>query len=382
MRPRCALIPSCCAPAWPSLPRVWARTLPVYLLVTKADLLPGFREFFARNTDAESAQVFGSTAADGKSDAAGVLAGFDALVERVSGEVVARMQGEPELPRRAEIAAFPVQLASLRAPIATLLDQLGAASRFEHPARVRGVYLASGTQTGNPVDRILLSAGVPALAPAHGIGSGRAYFLKRLFADVIFPERGLARRNPAAEQRQRTVYRAGIAAMAAALVVALALWSYGYMKNRRLIAGLYDVADGYKATGATPAAGGSPDVELAALGVLGKARADMANAADFGLGLGQSGRLEGELRALYGRELQHRLTPMLANLAADRLGADTSNPSALYDDLKSYLIPGRARPAGPGWSGDGMGADRGGRRGAARPTRSFRRARSRVIRRR
>ena len=36
--------------------------LPVYLLVTKADLLAGFREYFARNTDAESDQVFGTTA--------------------------------------------------------------------------------------------------------------------------------------------------------------------------------------------------------------------------------------------------------------------------------------------------------------------------------
>ena len=318
--------------------------LPVYLLVTKADLLPGFREFFARNTDAESAQVFGSTAPGEKGDDAGVIAGFDALVNRMSSDVVARMQQEAELPRRAEIAAFPIQLASLRTPIAALLSALGQSGRFEHPARIRGVYLASGTQTGNPVDRILLSAGVPATAPAHGVGSGRSYFLRRLFSDVIFPEQGLANHNAGAEKRQRRLYQGGIAAAAAALVVALALWSYGYAKNRRLIAGIYQVADAYKATGATAEPSPNADVELAALGVLGKARSDMAEASDFGLGLGQGGRLEGEVRALYGRDLQRRLTPMLATLASGRLAADTANPSALYDDLKSYLILGGRGP--------------------------------------
>ena len=161
---------------------------------------------------------------------------------------------------------------------------------------------------------------------------------------MIFPEQGLANHNAAAEKRQRLVYRGGIAAAAATLVVALAVWSYGYVKNRRLIDGIYQVADAYKATGATAEPSPNADVELAALGVLGKARGDMENAGDFGLGLGQGGRLEGELRALYGRDLQRRLTPMLATLASGRLAADTANPSALYDDLKSYLILGGRGP--------------------------------------
>ncbi|MEH3106672.1 MAG: type VI secretion system membrane subunit TssM [Sphingomonas fennica] len=322
--------------------------LPVYLLVTKADLLPGFREYFARNTDAQSAQVFGSTAPGDKPDDASVLAGFDALVTRVSALAVGRMEQEPELPRRAEIAAFPAQLASLRKPIAALMASFAQASRFDGPARVRGVYLASGTQTGNPVDRILLSAGLPATAPAHGVGSGRAYFLKRLFSDVIIPEQGLAARNASGEKRQRLAYRGGLAAAAAALVVTIGLWGYGYAKNRRLIAGVYDVAQAYTATGASADGAGTPDVELAALGVLGKARADMADASDFGLGLGQGGRLEGEIRAIYGRDLQRRLMPMLAQLATDRIGADMAAPNALYDDLKSYLILGGRGPLDEG----------------------------------
>ncbi len=50
--------------------------LPVYLLMTKVDLLAGFREYFARSTDAEADQVFGSTAPGQGADNAAVLKGF------------------------------------------------------------------------------------------------------------------------------------------------------------------------------------------------------------------------------------------------------------------------------------------------------------------
>ncbi len=319
--------------------------LPVYLLITKADLLAGFREYFARNTDAESDQVFGSTAPGNGAGDAAVLEGFDGLVTSVSARVVDRMQNEAQLPLRGQIAAFPAQLASLRRPIADLLAALGQKTRYEGAARVRGVYLTSGTQTGNPVDRILMTVGVPPTASGHAVGKGRSYFLKRLFSDLIFPEQGLAGRNAPAEKRQRLVYVGGLAAGVAALVVAIGLWSWGYVRNAALIRTVYATNSAYSEAGGT-ARGGSatPSEDLAALDVLGNAIGQMGKASDFGLGLGQGGRLEGELRAIYGRDLGRRLTPMLAKLAEDRMAADQASPAALYDDLKSYLVLGGRGP--------------------------------------
>ena len=320
--------------------------LPVYLLITKADLLAGFRQFFARVPEAESEQVFGSTAPGAGSDDAAVLSGFDQLVASISSRVVDRMQAEPQLPLRAQIAAFPAQLASLRQPLKTLLASLGQKSRFDDPARVRGIYLASGTQTGNPVDRILLSVGVPPIASSAAVGSGRSYFLKRFFSDLIIPEQGLAGHNPVAERRARQTYRMGVAASVALLVVATGLWGWGYFRNMDLIRGVYATASAYsEAAGQSQGGSASVEQDLAALGVLGKATSDMASARDFGLGLGQAGRLTGELRGIYGRDLQRRLTPLLAGLAEERMAANTDAPAALYDDLKSYLILGGRGPS-------------------------------------
>ena len=322
--------------------------LPIYLLVTKADLLSGFREYFARNTDAESEQVFGSTAPGTGSNDDSVLSGFDALVTSVSSRVVDRMQNESQLPLRGAIAAFPAQLASLRKPLADLLAALGQKTRYEGPARVRGVYLASGTQTGSPVDRILLSVGMPPSATEHAVGRGRSYFLKRFFSDLVFPEQGITGRNAGAERSQKLRYTVGLAAGVAALVVALGTWSYGYFKNMGLIRSVYATASAYSdAAGLSRGGTATPPEALAALNVLGKATADMGSASDFGLGLGQGGRLKGELDAIYGRDLQRRLTPILASLAENRMAADMNAPASLYDDLKSYLILGGRGPMLP-----------------------------------
>ena len=315
--------------------------LPVYLLVTKVDLLAGFREYFARSTDAESDQVFGATAPGSDISNDAVLTGFDALVTSVASRVVDRMQGEPQMHLRGRIAAFPGQLVSLREPIAALMAALAQKSRFDNPARLRGVYFASAIQTGNPVDRILLDVGAAASASAHAVGQGRSYFLRRFFADLVIPEQGMAGRNAAGEKAARQRYVLSCVAAVAALVVATGLWTWGYFRNAALIDSVYQTASDYTQASQQ---GEGVDRDMASLDVLGKAVATMDKASDFGLGLGQGGRLTGDLRGIYGRDLQKRLTPLLANLAEQRLAADTAAPSALYDDLKAYLILGGRGP--------------------------------------
>ncbi|MFC0206674.1 type VI secretion system membrane subunit TssM [Novosphingobium soli] len=317
--------------------------LPVYVLVTKADLLAGFREYFRSSTDSESDQVFGATARGDRPDNASVLEGFEALVTSVSSRVVERMQNEPQMHLRAQIAAFPAQLASLQAPIARLLEALGQKSRFDEPARVRGVYLASSIQTGNPVDRILLSVGAPATHSAQAVGAGRSYFLKRFFSDLLIPEQGMAGRNPLAEKRAGQRYTVAIAASVAALAICCGIWTWGYFRNLALIDQVFGTAEAYANVRAN--GGGGVDEDVAALGILGDATTQMAQASDFGLGLGQGGRLSAELGGIYGRDLKRRLAPILVGLAEQRMAADGQNPTALYDDLKSYLILGGQGPA-------------------------------------
>ena len=83
---------------------------PVYLLVTKMDLLAGFIEFFGALDDEKRAQVWGTTfsaGADPVDIARDYAADFASLQNRLHAEMLGRLDEEPDLVRRASIYRFP-----------------------------------------------------------------------------------------------------------------------------------------------------------------------------------------------------------------------------------------------------------------------------------
>ena len=106
--------------------------LPVYLLLTKADLILGFETSFDGLTQCRARAGLGRDLRPGeRADGAAVARELAALVARLEGRVGARMEGEEELATRAEIFRFPAQVASLEAPLKTLVDAVFGESRYE-----------------------------------------------------------------------------------------------------------------------------------------------------------------------------------------------------------------------------------------------------------
>lgn len=172
---------------------------PVYLLVTKMDLLAGFAGFF-ENLDARGrAQVWGTTFATdagpidiGKSYAAD----FALLQNRLYAEMLGRIEEEGDLARRAAIYRFPQQFHALGPLLGEFLGMAFSTLVDHHPLMLRGVYFTSATQTGKPVDRVMRTLERAfklqrrELA-ATGEGS-HSYFVSGLLKEVIFPEAVLA----------------------------------------------------------------------------------------------------------------------------------------------------------------------------------------------
>ncbi|AZE49408.1 IcmF-related protein [Pseudomonas chlororaphis] len=100
---------------------------PIYVMLTKFDLVPGFMEFFDALSKEERAQVWGVTFPldDGKS-AQGPLARFDeeftALEARLTERLVERLQQERDPNRRDLIYAFIQQFAALRHNLSSFLE--------------------------------------------------------------------------------------------------------------------------------------------------------------------------------------------------------------------------------------------------------------------
>ncbi|MFL6662556.1 MAG: type VI secretion system membrane subunit TssM, partial [Rhizobacter sp.] len=144
---------------------------PVYVMVTKSDLLAGFMEFFADFDKDERAQVWGitfpyepDTSPDGP--LLRMASDFAALEKRLNDCLMDRLHGERDRERRAALYAFPQQWRVLRQTLFDFLQAMIGGLRPELRACVRGVYFTSATQEGTPMDRAL-----GGLARALGLAS-------------------------------------------------------------------------------------------------------------------------------------------------------------------------------------------------------------------
>ena len=219
-----------------------ATRLPVYVMVTKADLLSGFTEFFDDLGKTQREQVLGFTLPVEQSDQVaerGVsdlfTKEFGLLGDQLNDRLIARMQAETDPRRRAAIFAFPAQFAALQGSLAETLDQVFLGSKFSQPPWIRGVYFTSGTQEGSPFDRVMgslsRSFGLERAIVAPQKNSGRSYFLTNLLREVVFPEQDLAGADARQERRTKTMRLAALGAMGVATIGLLAGWSYSAWRN-------------------------------------------------------------------------------------------------------------------------------------------------------
>ena len=131
---------------------------PIYLLVTKADLLAGFTDYFATLDKDQRATPWGATFPVKASSAQNLQRfghEFDALAQRLEDGLIERLQLERDTQKRARIYGFAGQFAGLRGVLQEFLDVTFSSTPYEADALLRGVYFVSGTQEGTPIDRVL-----------------------------------------------------------------------------------------------------------------------------------------------------------------------------------------------------------------------------------
>lgn len=216
---------------------------PVYILFTKCDLVAGFAEFFANFSNAEREQVWGSTYP--AEEAAATLAeqfgrDYDALLARLNQRTLSRVHNERDPSRRTLIQGYPLQMGSLKGAIVEFLKQTFATNRYKDQPLLRGVYFSSGTQEGTPIDRMM--AAVTAnfrLGREVGrpqAGTGKSFFITRLFRDVIFAEATLVGVNRKAERLLLWTRRGVFAALALLAIGALGVWTGAVTRNNQFMA--------------------------------------------------------------------------------------------------------------------------------------------------
>jgi len=335
--------------------------VPVYLLLTKADLLAGFVEYYD-DLDVEGRRaVLGATlpVENSKPRVDDVVAAFDTMIAAQGERQAKRLFDEVDQRRRSLILGFPAQLAALRNRLARFVDGAFIAGD-QSTASLRGFYLTSGVQEGAPLDRILAGiAQVYQSQPAgNGSGSsGRTYFLNRLLTEVMFGEAGLVEADPAARRRQHSRMMAGMAGVAAVAALVLIAWGVSFVQNRSFQSALGSSAQAatqqIRQTGddMVEVRASDPDLEQS-LAVLNSLRnlpqgyGDQANGApslSMRFGLYQSGHAAQAVEA-YRAGLRRIMLPRLLLRLEQYMASHGGDPLALYQALKVYLMLGGQGP--------------------------------------
>ncbi len=231
--------------------RILGIRFPVFVVVTKCDLINGFREFFDNIDDPQlQHQILGwsnPAPLDERFDPALVEQHLQSvmtqLMRRRLGLLIDPVPREDASARRTDevdsLYAFPKSLAGILSRLRRYLEMIFVTGEWSpKPLFLRGIYFTSSMREGEALDAELAEVlGVPVTSLPEGRvwERERAYFLRDLFMDKIFREKGLVTRAAHAKRhyRRRKAMVLGAGFVAAALLL---LWTLiGWVSLRRSI---------------------------------------------------------------------------------------------------------------------------------------------------
>ncbi|MEM9762334.1 MAG: type VI secretion system membrane subunit TssM, partial [Pseudomonadota bacterium] len=317
--------------------------VPVYLILTKADRLPGFTQFFDGMGQQQRDQVWGMTFDYEQSLKAEALPElfvreYAALQDRLNGLLLERLQQEPDIERRGHIFRFPAQIAALEEVLREVVEELTAGSAHVKAPMVRGVYFASATQEAaivqNPGARVMQ----------------RSYFVSRLFGDVILGEAALVSRDRRSSWRRRIWRGLGYSTVTAAAAILAVGWALSFSFNRTAIARTEESLARYATLAENIPVREVRDADflsvLPAIDTLADAprafeddetRDWQAPLKFIGLGFDQREKVLSNHRSAYRNALGALLLPRLMVHLADEMQRDDATPDHVFDSLKHYL---------------------------------------------
>lgn len=218
---------------------------PVYVLFTKADLIPGFQAFFDAYDERERGKVWGATLPYDPEHQADVVAlfdqHFDALREGLTEQMLSTMSLNRGQGMAPGILSFPLEFATVKPALRSFLATLFEENPYQFQPVFRGFYFTSAVQEGEAFSRVnqsmteqfeLSAPTPPQTGQAH---VGEPFFLKELFSKVIFADKNLVRQYTSKTKQRMRALTFGVAVLA--LGVALAGWGAAYVANRQLVEG-------------------------------------------------------------------------------------------------------------------------------------------------
>lgn len=176
--------------------------LPIYLVVSKMDLVQGFRDFFEdlKSEQQQAMMGWSERHPDDVDPERTVRIGMGRLTRRLEDyrlEGLGRYSLDTAPARR--LLFFPEEFKRIVGPLAAFSGVLFHRDQEREPIPLRGVYLTSAMQEGNPLGKVIEELtrvlGVESVDSGKSETGRKSYFLRDFFIHHIINDRGLAGRS-------------------------------------------------------------------------------------------------------------------------------------------------------------------------------------------
>lgn len=231
---------------------------PVFVLITKSDLIPGFRDFFEHIKDpALQSQMLGWTkpgSLDEPFDPAEVEKYLKSVRDRLVKRRFALIQDpvHTEVPgaRRSDqidaLYTFPDRFAAMAPKLRRYLQMVFVKNKFnQNPLFLRGIYFTSSMEQGGALDETLAKIRGISLKQLEdeerSFRRDRPIFLRDLFMRKVFVENGLVTRESNVRQAKRKRHVMTLASGIAAVLLLGAFLAYSTREFKRSVGSEHDL---------------------------------------------------------------------------------------------------------------------------------------------
>lgn len=204
---------------------------PVYLLITKCDLISGMTEFADALPEEALRQAMGVLNRDlsSKAEAFASLA-MDQVGERLRDLRLLLLQKEERGSRRRGLLMFPEEFEGLRQGLKAFVRGAFEENPYQETPIMRGIYFSSGRQEGTPYSHMLHSLGLIQKEEVLP-GTSRGLFLHDFFGKILPADRGLFAPTARSLRWQDITRNMGLAAWIAVGIALCGLLSFAFVKN-------------------------------------------------------------------------------------------------------------------------------------------------------
>lgn len=220
------------------LMHVLGAKFPIYLMVTKCDLIEGMTQFCDQLDESGQNQAMGALNQDfSKKMTDFIHHTMDSLVERLKDLRLLMLQKTPGQRADPGLLVFPEAFKKLGPGLDAFIRGAFQETPYKESPILRGLFFSSGKQEGAPYSHFLKELGLIGQQEVLP-GTNKGLFLHEFFSKILPGDRGLFAPTQASLQWRRLTRNLGLTAWMAIAVAACGLLSFSFVQNLSAIQGI------------------------------------------------------------------------------------------------------------------------------------------------